>query len=214
MERKKCKKCGEEKPLTAEYFSKEACKKDGFRSTCKSCRKQYYEKKKGPVAEYNKENKARRSEYLKENKDQISKRRKQYRIENKETVYGYIGQWHKENPDKCRIIRQRSRARKRELLSTLTAEQWETIKQAFNSQCAYCGEPRDLTQEHFIPLSKRGEYTHNNIIPACRSCNSSKNTKDFFEWYPKYEHYSKKRERKILKFLNIKNGIQQLTLAL
>lgn len=55
-----------------------------------------------------------------------------------------------------------------------------------------------LTQDHFLPLSKGGEYTVNNIIPACKNCNCSKQDKDFSEWYSKQEFYRKERELKIL----------------
>jgi 5-methylcytosine-specific restriction endonuclease McrA len=39
-----------------------------------------------------------------------------------------------------------------------------------------------LTQDHFIPVAKGGPYTQNNIVPACKRCNSSKNDKDAMEW--------------------------------
>lgn len=70
-----------------------------------------------------------------------------------------------------------------------------------------------LHQEHFIPVSDKGEHTINNIIPACRSCNSSKGNKNFFEWYPDYKHYDKKRENFILEYLNyMDDDAQQLAL--
>lgn len=76
--------------------------------------------------------------------------------------------------------------------------------------CTKCGRDLPLSQDHFIPLSKGGEYTLNNIIPACVHCNSSKHIQSFFEWYPKYKYYSSNREKKILIFLGFKNGNQQL----
>ena len=67
-----------------------------------------------------------------------------------------------------------------------------------------------LHQEHFIPLSKGGGYTHNNIIPACRSCNSSKWNNNFFDWYPKQEFYSEEKENFILNFiLNYLKGVEK-----
>lgn len=100
------------------------------------------------------------------------------------------------------IKEQKRKALKKSLPHNLTAEQWKAIKKEFNNQCCYCGKKdKKLTQEHFIPLTKGGEYTINNIIPACKSCNSSKNNKDFFDWYPKQPFYSKEREQKILDYL-------------
>jgi hypothetical protein len=39
---KKCSKCGEEKPLTSEYFYVEKTAKEGFRAMCKDCTKSKY----------------------------------------------------------------------------------------------------------------------------------------------------------------------------
>ena len=49
--------------------------------------------------------------------------------------------------------------------------------------CAYCGEEKILHKDHFVPLSKGGEFTHNNVVPSCACCNVSKSNNDFFEWY-------------------------------
>jgi len=108
---------------------------------------------------------------------------------------------------------QRRLAIKKQLLSNLTPEQWITVKEKFKGVCCYCGEEKPLTIEHFIPVKNSGELTINNVLPSCLSCNSSKGAKQFFEWYPKQAFYSKKREQKILKYLNYKNEIQQFSLA-
>jgi 5-methylcytosine-specific restriction endonuclease McrA len=96
--------------------------------------------------------------------------------------------------------------------SNYTKEQWEECKNTFDNKCAYCGKNDKLSQEHFVPVSKGGEYTENNIIPSCKSCNSSKNNSNFFDWYPKQEFYSKIREQNILKHLRYDNNTQQLAL--
>ena len=179
-------------------------------------KKRYRQENKEYIAEYRKENKEyiadRVAKYHQKNKDYISKQKKQYRKENKERIVEYGKRYCQENPEKCAIYSQRRRARKRQLDSTLTFEQWENIKEDFNHKCAYCGKEDKLAQEHFLPLSKGGEYTHNNIIPACKSCNSSKHDKLFHEWYPNHKNYSKKREKTILKYLGYDKKIQQLSI--
>ena len=136
-------------------------------------------------------------------KKKISKRSKEYR------------KTHKIDKTQNSIYLQRRRALKNKLPATLTFEQWEQIKKDFDYKCAYCGEELPLSQDHFIALSKGGEYTHNNIIPACRRCNSSKGNKDFFEWFIEQESYSEKREKFILKYLHYTNNReQQLSLAI
>lgn len=138
---------------------------------------------------------------------------KRYYEENLEKCKTATSKWNHENRETCNNGTQKYRATKRHLESTLTTEQWEMIKKRFDSKCAYCGKESNLHQEHFIALSKGGEFSINNIVPACISCNSSKHDKSFFEWYPKCRHYSKKREQNILKFLSYTGNIQQLMIA-
>ncbi len=63
-----------------------------------------------------------------------------------------------------------------QILFMLTNQQWETLLNRFNFLCAYCGKDIhfDPTQDHVIPLSKGGPHTIDNVVPACRRCNSSK----------------------------------------
>lgn len=123
-------------------------------------------------------------------------------------------EWQKNNPELLRAYCQQYRARKKRLPATLTLNQWRACKEVFNHSCAYCGKPsKRLQQEHFIAVTIGGNYTINNIIPACKSCNSSKQDRDFFDWYPKQPFYSKRREAKILKYLNYdKEGKQQASI--
>lgn len=176
----------------------------------KERQKQYREENEEKIKEYQKQ-------WYKENKEEIKEYMKQYRQENKE----YRKQYRKENIDRFRQYKQKRRTIKKRLPHTLTIKQWQQIKDDFNNECAYCGMTEEehrkrfneqLHQEHFIPLFKGGEYTHNNIIPACRSCNSSKQDTDFFEWYPTYEHYNKEREQFILEYLGYIEDTQQLAL--
>ena len=51
---KKCSNCGELKPFSE--FYKDKCSKDGLKSQCKKCAKEYYENNKEKIKEYNKNN--------------------------------------------------------------------------------------------------------------------------------------------------------------
>jgi hypothetical protein len=205
--------------------------------------KDHYEESKKWREENKELLKQKKHEYYEKTKDKHKQQGKEWRRNNIERVRELSNLWKKNNPDKMRVIShnryekvkehhkvitrqwkqahkeerniawQARRAKKLQLDNTLTTEQWEQIKSYFNNKCCYCGKEAKLTQDHFIPLSKDGEYTHNNIVPCCLSCNSSKNEKDFFEWYPIYRHYSKRREQKLLKFLGYKDGIQQIELV-
>jgi HNH endonuclease len=71
-------------------------------------------------------------------------------------------------------------------VNDFTNTQWEEMKAAYGYRCVYC--PHDcwrcrqkkhtLTQDHITPLSKGGDNTASNIVPACLSCNSKKNDGD------------------------------------
>jgi len=177
-----------------EYYQHAKYKAEEYRENNKD---KLMEKRK----EYNKQNKdklnERCKEYYKQNKDKINERKKIYRQQNKDKIKDYRQQ----NMDKSRAYCQKRRAIKKQLPATLTLEQWIAIKNSFNNSCAYCSKGKKLEQEHFIPLSKGGDYTEQNIIPACRSCNGSKYNNDFHEWYPTFKHYTKEREQKILEYL-------------
>jgi len=139
-----------------------------------------------------------------------------YYQENTDTIKKRTKEWAKNNPERNKELSSlkwhKYRSKKEKLDFRYTKKDWETCKEHFDYRCAYCNKKEDLTREHFVPVSKEGEFTINNIIPACGSCNSSKGNKLFHEWYPSYEHYSKKREKQILKYLGYNNNIQQLSI--
>lgn len=53
----------------------------------------------------------------------------------------------------------------------------QRIMANYDWRCAYCGSglpEHDAALDHIIPKSKGGTNSEANLIPACRSCNSSK----------------------------------------
>jgi 5-methylcytosine-specific restriction endonuclease McrA len=64
----------------------------------------------------------------------------------------------------------------------LTAAQWRALKAAWGG-CAYCGAADTaLQRDCVLPLSMGGRYTLDNIVPACRSCNTSKCNTEVTDW--------------------------------
>ena len=110
---------------------------------------------------------------------------------------------HRDVYTKCHVAtEQRRRKYAQNVISDLTTKEWDNIQTYFDFKCAYCGKGSvQLTQDHVIPLSKGGNYTKSNIIPACRTCNAKKNNKLIDEWYSKQKFYSKNREEKIINYL-------------
>lgn len=165
--------------------------------------KKYYQKNRETLLAYCKR-------YVHANKEIVAVKAKKYRSLNKESIAIKKSIYAKEHLDEYRARNEKRRSLKENLPCTLTNEQWESIKAHFNNRCCYCNKEKPLTQEHFIPVTKGGEYTINNIIPSCQSCNSSKGNRPFTIWYKAYKSYSKKREKIILKFLGYDDEYQQL----
>lgn len=72
----------------------------------------------------------------------------------------------------------------------LTLEQWQQTLEFFGYACAYCTEETELTLDHIVALSKGGQHTISNIVPACKHCNSSKSAKDLEDWYKSKSYFS------------------------
>ena len=58
----------------------------------------------------------------------------------------------------------------------------ERLKMTMPQACYYCGSVDRLTADHLIPRIKGGADEADNLIWACRSCNSSKHARDMLEW--------------------------------
>jgi len=64
----------------------------------------------------------------------------------------------------------------------LTDEQWSALQAAWGG-CAYCGATdTPLQRDCVLALSRGGRYTLENIVPACRSCNTSKCNDEITVW--------------------------------
>lgn len=80
---------------------------------------------------------------------------------------------------KGRITRSRRnlkrRLAKKRIVMTLTAQEWLEVLEAHQNRCSYCGTTGvPLTMDHVVPISKGGPHTKDNVVPACRPCNSRK----------------------------------------
>jgi len=65
---------------------------------------------------------------------------------------------------------------------TLTFEEWETILEQHDHACHYCGSREDVGMDHQIPCQRGGAHAAHNVVPCCRSCNTSKGTQTPAEW--------------------------------
>ena len=58
----------------------------------------------------------------------------------------------------------------------------ERLKMTMPQACYYCGSLNNLSVDHLIPRIKGGRDEADNLIWACRPCNSSKHGRDMLEW--------------------------------
>jgi hypothetical protein len=65
----------------------------------------------------------------------------------------------------------------------------QSIYDAWDCKCGYCGEEA-TSLDHIIPRFKSGSSNRNNLLPACRRCNTNKASAKMEEWYVQQEFYS------------------------
>jgi len=58
----------------------------------------------------------------------------------------------------------------------------ERLKMILPQACCYCGSREHLSVDHLVPTKRGGANTGENLVWACRSCNSSKCARDALEW--------------------------------
>lgn len=116
--------------------------------------------------------------------------------------------------ESMRMRSQRRMARKANVKSDYTQAEWDECLRYFEYRCCVCGRESDfwtvISQEHWIPLSKGGSYTADNIVPTCYSkagnptgdpaCNNSKGNKLPEEWL--VERFGKRKATIILNRIN------------
>ncbi len=50
-------------------------------------------------------------------------------------------------------------------------------------ECAYCRRTdQPMTADHVVPLTRGGSHRPENLVPACKQCNSSKGSRLLTEW--------------------------------
>lgn len=83
-----------------------------------------------------------------------------------------------------RAVRYARRRKRRMALKEhdLTAAQWAALKVAWGG-CAYCGAiGTPLQKDCVLPISRGGSYVLANVVPCCRSCNTSKCNSEVTTW--------------------------------
>lgn len=197
-----CLTCGAFKPLEA--FSPQRRGLYGRRSKCKTCAtaatKVYNEKHREEVRASGRANKARKradpvekTKLIEANKrwnaahpEDRPRRNKAYYQANKEQFKKNVRAYLDANPDKAKAWSQNYRARRRSG-GLLTGEMVRGILDPA-TECFYCEQPfgplRQKTLDHIIPLCQGGPNESWNLVPCCKSCNSTKKHRTPVQWGP------------------------------
>jgi hypothetical protein len=79
----------------------------------------------------------------------------------------------REHPEAVRNANKRRWHRRRATGGSFTQREWEDKCKIYDNCCAYCKDPdAKLTIHHVIPVARGGSSNIDNLVPACRSCNS------------------------------------------
>ena len=100
-----------------------------------------------------------------------------------------------------------SSKRRGEVDVNYTHQEWKETVIFFGGCCAYCGRTMKkgerLTRDHLVAVADGGTTTQDNIVPACKSCNSSKGASEWRDWFMKQPFFSQERMNKIFQWRSI-----------
>lgn len=187
-----CRICQISKPLSEFYADKTMS--DGLRSACKECvkaarreyRKVHADRAQATDAAYRQSPDGKENRRTHQRKRTQSEPFKAYRKAWAVTDKGQANRRNRVNnyaktPKGDAANKRRHaarRARGRMIIKTLTADEWAEILATHDNRCKYCGRAFSAemppTQDHVIPISKGGHHTKDNVVPACKPCNSRK----------------------------------------
>lgn len=140
------------------------------------------EKLRAKHAAYYKANRERIIAYVKSrdaaNPNRVSAYHAEHYARNSERIKSNVAAYRKANPGKKGALESRRRARKHGNGGSHTSEQFASL----GNVCHYCGKVGSMTRDHVIPITRFGTDNIENIVPACRSCNSKKNAKTAEEY--------------------------------
>lgn len=104
----------------------------------------------------------------------------------REAVRSATARYRSKNPERYRASHRIHQARRRGLVVACASIPDEDLRRIYDEEwCSYCLKYVDRTGrtiDHVTPLSKGGKHSLENLVMACKPCNSSKSDKDLQEW--------------------------------
>lgn len=65
----------------------------------------------------------------------------------------------------------------------------DRLKMVLPQACCYCGSREFLSVDHLIPTKRGGADSGDNVVWACRRCNSAKCARDVLEWHQERKQF-------------------------
>ena len=95
--------------------------------------------------------------------------------------------------------------------TALTEREWQFTLAYFKYHCCYCGVKlgAKATKDHVIPLAKGGEFVKSNILPCCKSCNSSKKDRPMEQWFKKQPFYESSKLEMIANYFSLVEALPE-----
>jgi len=121
-----------------------------------------------------------REKCLSANKAAVEK----YRRKNLALFAERVRSWQERNKEKRRVYAIRATHKRRVAVGRryLSREEIADRLALFGHRCAYCGTAGKMELDHLNPVSRGGDNDPENIVPACKSCNSSKHDASIVFW--------------------------------
>lgn len=165
---KTCACCGETKP-TGE-FNRNRKTRDGRAYYCRPCAhlKAKESRERHPEAV-----KARHKKYARENAEQRREYFHQYYMGNRAELLAMSKVWHQENRHSSWAANYRVRCERLGLVPHVEQFTQADLFARYGDACAYCGGPFEEL-DHYVPVSKGGSHTLDNVRPSCTKCNAAK----------------------------------------
>jgi hypothetical protein len=189
VEDKRCWVCKLVKPVAE--FNRASGTHDGFQGKCRDCMREYNRTKarKASRARYRQkpETKERRKEWYAEykaaNADKLRKRRHKQYIDNREQTLAQARVYYRNNRHVFQASEQKRRARELSLPDDFTGKDALFAIRYWKDRCAVCRTALVLFTtynfDHWLPMCRTEcpGTVPENIVPLCKSCNSSKGGK-------------------------------------
>jgi 5-methylcytosine-specific restriction endonuclease McrA len=127
--------------------------------------------------------------FREKHREELALKKREWKKQKPDILKAAKNRYREKYPEKHAILQHVYRSRAAALPATFTPSQWKKALAYFDNSCAYCGTKlTKVHQEHFIPLSKGGGYTRDNIVPSCPKCNLRKGNRNPLDWLAKQVH--------------------------